>query len=274
MRLFLMGLLTSGCQRVKHAWDVHLSGALRTKFMVVFISAALGMLVIAAGVRGTMIFVRHIGEPMSDITASLLKMVFVGIVTLALLGLVELLERTVPLNVEYTRKVAHVGAGIIYYFTPLLFPTHWPMLCLAIAFTSVFLLSRHFGFLMALHPGSRHSIGELIYPGTIYLVFLLARGNSLLFQIPVLVLTISDTLAALVGQRFGRLRFQIMGGTRTLEGSLTFAITAFLVVLVPLLLSTSVGGLQAMLLAVCVAIVVAMVEATSPKDTAEIVRVL
>ena len=161
-----MGLLTSGCQRVKHAWDVHLSaGALRTKFMVVFISAALGMLVIAAGVRGTMIFVRHIGKLMSDITASLLKMVFVGIVTLALLGLVELLERTVPLNVEYTRKVAHVGAGIIYYFTPLLFPTRFRNAMLGYCFHVSVFAQQTLRFPHGSRPGSRHSIGELILSG-------------------------------------------------------------------------------------------------------------
>lgn len=265
MRLFLTGLLTSGYQWVKHAWDVHLSAALRANFMVIVVSVAYGFLAIAAGTRGAMTFVRHIGEPMSELTASLPNMALIGTVTLALLALVELLERTMRLNAEYTRKVAHVGAGAIYYFAPLLFSTHWPVLCLAIGFTSVFVLSRHFSFLTSLHPASRHSIGELIYPGSIYLVFLLAEGNSLLFRIPVLVLTISDTSAALVGQRFGRLRFQVMGGTRSLEGSLAFATTAFLVVLVPLLISTSVEGLQAMVLAVGIAIAVAIIEAISPK---------
>jgi phytol kinase len=265
MRLFLTGLLTSGYQRVQHAWDVHLRATLPAKFMLIVIGLAFGILAIAASARGAMTFGQHIGEPWSEITASLPSMALIGTVTLLLLALVELLERMGRVDAEYTRKIAHVGAGVIYYFAPLLFPTHWPMLCLAIVFTSLFVLSRHLGFLASLHPASRHSIGELIYPCSIYLVFLLSEGNSLLFQIPVLVLAISDALAALVGQRFGRLRFQIMGNTRSLEGSLAFAVTAFLIVLVPLLLSTPIEGLQAVAFAASIAVAVTIVEATSPK---------
>ena len=261
----MTGLQASVHQRMQHAWAVHLKATQPATVITITIALPFAILAGAAGTRGAMTLGRNIGEPWSEITASLPSMALIGMASLLLLALVELSDRTGRLDAEYTRKIAHVVGGAIYYFAPSLFPTHWPMLCLAILFTSLLVLSRRFGLLASLHPASRHSLGDVIYPGSIYLVFLLAESNSLLFQIPVLVLAISDTSAALVGQRVGRLRFRIMGSTRSLEGSVAFAMTAFLVVLIPLLLSAHIEGLHTVALAAGIAAAVAAIEAASPK---------
>ncbi|MFH1575204.1 MAG: hypothetical protein ABIG68_14575, partial [Acidobacteriota bacterium] len=175
MRLFLTDLLASGYQRVQHAWAGSLRATLSSNVMNIAIGLALVALAVVVGVRGAMAFGRHIGEPWSELAASLPGMALIGMLTILLLALIELLERMLRLDAEYTRKIAHIGAGVIYYFAPLLFPTHWSVLCLAVVFTFLFVLSRRFSLLTSLHPASRHSIGELIYPFSIYFTFLLAE---------------------------------------------------------------------------------------------------
>jgi phytol kinase len=94
--------------------------------------------------------------------------------------------------------------------------------------------------------------------------FVLAGGDALLFQLSVLVLALADPAAALVGQRFGRLRYRLAGVTRSLEGSLGFAATAFGVTALALVASGRLGAPAALLCASAVAVVVAALEAASP----------
>ena len=145
--------------------------------------------------------------------------------TLALLGLVELVERRWRPHPEIPRKLAHVGAGGIACCAPLLVTTHWAMLFLTGSFALFLLATRRLGLLGSLHR--RAGAGDLVYPAGIYVVFVIAGGDALLFQLSVLVLALADPAAAFVGQRFGRLRYRIAGVTRSLEGSLGFAATAF-----------------------------------------------
>ncbi len=182
--------------------------------------------------------------------------------TLALLGLVELVERRWRPHPEIPRKLAHVGAGGIACCAPLLVTTHWAMLFLTGSFALVLLAARRRGLLGSLH--GRAGAGELVYPAGIYAAFVLAGGDALLFQLSVLVLALADPAAAVGGQRFGRLRYRLAGVTRSLEGSLGFAATAFGITALGLVASGRLGAAAALLCAGAVAVVVASLEAASP----------
>ncbi len=182
--------------------------------------------------------------------------------TLALLGLVELVERWWRPHPEIPRKLAHVGAGGIACCAPLLVTTHWAMLFLTGSFALLLLTTRRLGLLGSLHR--RAGAGDLVYPAGIYAAFVIAAGDALLFQLSVLVLALADPAAALVGQRFGRLRYRIAGVTRSLEGSLGFAATAFGITALALVASGRLGAPAALLCATAVAVVVASLEAASP----------
>jgi phytol kinase len=182
--------------------------------------------------------------------------------TLALLGLVELAERRWRPHPEIPRKLAHVGAGGIACCAPLLVTTHWAMLFLTGSFALLLLATRRLGLLGSLHR--RAGAGDLVYPAGIYVAFVIAAGDALLFQLSVLVLALADPAAAVVGQRFGRLRYRIAGVTRSLEGSLGFAATAFGITALALVASGRLGAPAALLCATAVAVVVASLEAASP----------
>lgn len=182
--------------------------------------------------------------------------------TLALLGSVELLERRWRPDPEIPRKLAHVGAGGIACCAPLLVTTHWAMLFLTVSFALFLLTARGLGLLGSLH--GRAGAGDVVYPAGVYAAFVLAGGDALLFQLSVLVLALADPAAALVGRRFGRVRYRLAGVTRSLEGSLGFAATAFAVTVLALTASGRLGAAAALLCASAVAVIVASLEAASP----------
>jgi phytol kinase len=175
----------------------------------------------------------------------------------------ELLKRKTSLEIEYTRKLVHLGGGFIAYFLPQYFQSHWPVLVLAIVSFVTLWLSRRFKKLDSIHGVMRRSSGALIYPVSLYGLFLLSQSTPLLFQIPVLVLAFSDTFGALIGQAYGRIKYEVLGQTRSLEGSITFMLVTFLTVHIPLLLSHQVSPLDSLLIALLLAVLVTAFEAIS-----------
>ena len=61
----------------------------------------------------------------------------------------------------------------------------------------------------------------------IYLVFLLGYHTPVLYFIAILTLSVSDAVAALIGKRYGSIRFKIEGETKSLEGSVSFFFITF-----------------------------------------------
>jgi hypothetical protein len=102
-----------------------------------------------------------------------------------------------------------------------------------------------------------------VYPPVVYALFLLADGDALRFQIPILILAFSDAFGALVGKTYGRRTYRVMDQLRSLEGSLTFFVVAFLATHLPLLLSAQTGRLEAVLVAVVIALLATGFEAVS-----------
>lgn len=178
----------------------------------------------------------------------------------------EVLQRKTKIDVEYTRKLVHLGSGFIAYFLPLFFQSHWPVLILALGSLAILWFAKRLKKLDSVHGVTRASSGALIYPISLYLLFLLAHDSPyspLLFQIPVLVLAFSDTFGALVGRAYGTIKYKILGQTRSLEGSVAFMIVTFLTVHIPLLLSNRVDRLESILVALLIAVLVTAFEAIS-----------
>ena len=74
------------------------------------------------------------------------------------------------------------------------------------------------------------------------------------------MLTLADAVAALVGVRYGQLRYQTSDGIKSLEGSLAFFLVAFFSAHLPLLLLTDTGRAEAVLIATILALLVMMLE--------------
>jgi phytol kinase len=77
----------------------------------------------------------------------------------------------------------------------------------------------------------------------------------------VLLLTLADAAAALVGIRYGQLRYLTADGVKSAEGSFAFFTCSFLCIHIPLLLCTDTGRAETLLIALLLAWLATMFEA-------------
>jgi phytol kinase len=172
-------------------------------------------------------------------------------------------KKTTSVRPETTRKLLHVGSGILTLAFPFLFVDVWPVALLSGGAALVLAAARFAPGLRArcvvVGRVARASWGEFYFPLSVVILFWLSRGeHPLLFAIPVLVLTLADTAAAVVGTRFGTTWYCSAG--KSVEGSLAFAIVAFVSVCAPLAAWSSVGPTEAALTAATLALLLALLE--------------
>ncbi len=158
----------------------------------------------------------------------------------ALVGGVKGLQARGALSAELSRKLVHIGMGVVCLTFPWLFETTWPVWLLAGLAVGALALLRLVPAVRSrlgsvLHSVERRSLGEVYFPLGVAAVFTLARGNVLLFVIPVALLTFADAAGALVGKRWGRHRFETLEGSKSIEGSAAVGLVSALCVAGPLL---------------------------------------
>lgn len=191
---------------------------------------------------------------------------FAGLV--ALLAVLRVWQRLARPEPEMVRKFFHLGGGIFALSLPWLFHRIGPVLALAAAATGLFVALRAVPSLRA-GPGQvlagvkRKTVGEFCFVASLCLLFWLAKGDHLLYGVPLLVLAVADTFAALVGAEYGKTRFRTWKGRKSVEGSAAFFLAAFLCVHVPVLLFTDTPRLDSLLIAVNLALMVMMAEAAA-----------
>lgn len=200
----------------------------------------------------------------ADVFETLLRMAAFAAAYLALFAAAELLRGRCRLESEVTRPLVHVAAGLIALSLPLLFDEPWPVVVLGAGFVGLMLGSKRLGLLRSIHDVPRPTAGAYVYPLGILLAFLVSSGSWPSYPIAVLALAFGDAAGGVVGRRFGRRPFRLLGTVRTVEGSLvTFAVTA--VVTAGVLMSRGLPGAAVLGLAGVVGAVVLVVEALSPR---------
>jgi len=193
-------------------------------------------------------------------------MIFVGIFSIA-----EAVRRYFPKLKEVSRKTAHILCGVTALSFPYFVQSHWIILGLVLIFSVLMLISKRMKLLKSIHEVGRHSYGSFYYPVAIYLIFLLASQKPAIYLISILTMTISDAFAALIGRRYGTIKYEVEGNTKSLEGSVIFLLVTFLCIHLPLLLMTDIGRPSAVLIALVIAILLTGFEAISPTGSDNII---
>lgn len=145
----------------------------------------------------------------------------------------EQLYHRLGITAEHTRKLVHVGAGLLALSFPSFFDSVEEVLYLCFAFMVILFLSRKLGLLRSIEGIDRHSIGSIAFPLSVMLCYS-AYGifdDPRMYYIPMSILTISDPLAAYVGRSHPLLVFQFLEG-KSLGGSLAFFTSAWMISLV------------------------------------------
>jgi phytol kinase len=163
------------------------------------------------------------------------------------------------LHPEMLRKGLHISLGLTALSFPWLFQNVWPVLLLGsisiVGFMGVRLglpLLRRLAHKLA--GVTRVSIGEFCFIIATCIVFIFSADDPVLYSIPMLVLSLADAAAALVGTRYGRHWYRTWDDYKSVEGSVAFFVVAFACIFLPLVwfthasldLSASVAGLIAL----------------------------
>ncbi|MFN2442860.1 MAG: diacylglycerol/polyprenol kinase family protein [Thermoanaerobaculia bacterium] len=196
-------------------------------------------------------------------SSDLIGAAMIGGAFVALLVAAEVWARLAAPPAERTRKLVHIGGAAISIFLPLLVDSPLVALGLTASLAAFFFIASHGDVLRSLNRVNRSSRGSEYYPIAIFLLFVLAYGDYWRYLASLLVLGIADAFAALVGGEYGRIRYRIEEGTKSLEGSLVFFIVAFLAIHLPTLLLTTLPRPVTVLAALLVAIIVTGFEAIS-----------
>ena len=185
---------------------------------------------------------------------------------LAMLALLAAARRRV--HAEVSRKAAHIGLGLTLAALPWLLHDVAQVAALVALALAVMLairlvpaLRRKYGCVV--HGVRRSGHGDLYFPIAALLLFAAAQGDHVLHAVPMLTLTVADAVAALVGVRYGRTRYETADGRKSLEGSFAFFGAAFLAAHVPLLVLTDIGRLESLLVGVGFGTLMMLLEAIS-----------
>jgi phytol kinase len=170
------------------------------------------------------------------------------------------------LQPEVLRKGMHVSMGLPALTFPWLFESVWPVLVIGIVVVLAFLAVR--AQLPLVRPLARSlervprvSLGEFCFIVAVCIVFALAAGDPVLYAIPILLLTLADAAAALVGTAYGRHRYITMRYHKTVEGSIAFFVVAYACIYFPLALYTPASASDALIVAALIAMAVTVLEA-------------
>lgn len=142
----------------------------------------------------------------------------------AIIGLAELLRRWRGYGSDFTRKVIHIGVGMLSWGIGFLFDSPWPFVFACFSFVIINLLDIRYGFFSAMTSSDRTNLGTVYFPIAAGIVAIIFWDQQPLLVAALMPLTWGDGLAPVVGRRFGTHRYLIRGHMRTVEGSAAFFI--------------------------------------------------
>lgn len=140
----------------------------------------------------------------------------------AIIGAAEALRRWRGYGSDFTRKVIHVGVGMLSWFLHILFDNPWPFVAACIVFMVLNLLDWRYGFFASMESKDRANLGTVYFPLAAAVVALIFWTEQPLMVAALMPLTWGDGLAPVVGRTYGRHTYAVFGHTRSLQGSATF----------------------------------------------------
>ncbi len=149
----------------------------------------------------------------------------------------EILYHKFKVQAEYSRKVVHIGSGLLTMLFPVLFSSHWWVLGICSSFVLLLFVSLKFNLLRSINAIDRKSHGSILYPVAVYMSFLsydymcskTGTQSYFWFYQPVLVMALADPAAAIFGKKFPKGVMDINGDRKTITGFIAFMIVSFLV---------------------------------------------
>ncbi len=185
---------------------------------------------------------------------------FVGSIVL----LAELGHRWRWFTAEQSRKIVHIGTGNVIALAWLLQLPAWVGIISAVLAGIITLISYWLPILPGVNSVGRKSYGTFFYSVSMGLLIAIfwPLQHPEYAVIGILVMAWGDGLAAIVGQKWGKYPYQILGNSKSLEGTATLLLVSYIVTTIVLYLAH--GNLPHIwLIGIPVAIVAVILESIS-----------
>lgn len=160
-----------------------------------------------------------------------MPVLFALVAVAALLLISEAWWRQRGTDHELSRKFVHITVGSFVAFWPY-FLSWGEIQLLSLGFLVVVAASRYLHVFRAIHSVQRPTWGEFFFAIAVGLLTLV-RHHPHIYTAALLIMSLADGLAAVIGTRFGRRgRYIVFGSQKSVIGSLTFFIVAGVILLV------------------------------------------
>lgn len=173
-----------------------------------------------------------------------------------LLLIAEILSRYRKTDGELTRKIVHIGTGNVILLAWWLNISQTIIILASVIASLVAITSYFLPILPSVNGVGRKSLGTLFYAISIGILTTLfwQTGQKQFTAIGILIMSYGDGMAALIGQKYGKNKYQILGNKKSYEGSFTMTIVSIFVTLIVLgfswqnLIIASIVGISATIL--------------------------
>jgi phytol kinase len=145
-----------------------------------------------------------------------------------IIGLGEALRRWRGYGSEFTRKVIHIGVGMLSWVLHLLFDVPWFFIAACFVFMVINLLDWRYGFFASMASGDRANLGTVYFPLAAGVVALVFWDRPPLMVAALMPLTWGDGLASVTGRIYGTRSYVVHANQRTVEGSAGFFVAGLL----------------------------------------------
>lgn len=163
----------------------------------------------------------------------MLKFSALILVGLVVLTISEFIRKRVTVDNEYSRKTYHIVHAVLIGLAPF-FVSYQIIIGLELLLLLEMIIIRRFNLLPWLHEVGRVSWGDLFTVAGVIVISLISP-DAWVFLAAMLHLGFADSIAALVGKRYGSsTSYKVFGQTKSLAGSLAFYATSVIITVLAL----------------------------------------
>lgn len=146
-------------------------------------------------------------------------------------------EKVIKDNQLLSRKILHIGVGNIIFILPI-FDTRWVMAFIAAApfILLTFLLSPYSPIKITTSTSSKgHRLGLVYYAISWTVLAFLFFEQLEIIAIGIVAMSYGDGFASLIGIKYGKRKYNILGDEKSIEGSIAMFIFSILIFIVALI---------------------------------------
>lgn len=167
----------------------------------------------------------------TDIEALWLQITLVAVWLGFIVIVAEAINRFFTVDAEVSRKIVHIGTGNVILFAWWLNIPVWIGIAASILSAIIAIISYITPILPSINTVGRKSLGTFFYAISIGILmgWFWTIEQPQYAALGILVMTWGDGLAAVIGQKWGKHRYQVFGMTKSWEGSLTMLLVSFIV---------------------------------------------